>query len=255
MTFTSLPTWIYWPAKFLLVISLLTPMYFWGYSQGKTHDSIHNRSNHHRIANGIDVSHYQGIINWEKVGKSDLTFVYAKATGGETYVDPHFNHNWNGIRSTDLYRGAYHFFLASDDPLKQAEHFVHTVGPLREDDLPPMLDVEIYDHASRETIEAGALIWLEAVENATGRRPVIYTGSRFGTEVLSNSNFSKYPLWIAEYADEIKRIPIPWKHAGWTIWQHAESVQVDGITGHVDLNRFHSDVSSLKDFIKHSHQK
>lgn len=256
MRFNSLPTWIYWPAKIVLILILLSPLFFWVRGHIKLPESFSDHdSGNHKFSAGIDVSHYQGIINWKKVAKAELSFVYTKATSGITYVDPHFKHNWNGIRSTEMFRGAYHFFLATDDPQLQAENFIRTVGALRNHDMPPMLDVEILDHSSRSAVETGALAWLQAVEEATGRIPIIYTGSSFGTQILTNPDFSKYPLWIAEYSDHIKSIPKPWKHAGWTIWQYSSTSKVEGITGHVDMNRFHSDTASLEQFIKHSHKK
>lgn len=203
-------------------------------------------------ANGIDVSHYQGIINWKKVGNANIDFAYIKASSGDTYTDPHFIHNWNGVRTTKIYRGAYHFFLADDDPQQQAKHYINTIGSLGPHDLPPMLDVEILDHRTKAQVASGALAWLKAIEKATGRTPVIYTGSNFGSSVLSNPDFARYPLWIADYGKRINSIPEPWKHSGWTIWQHSETGKVEGISTAVDLNRFHADVSALKAFIKQS---
>jgi lysozyme len=202
---------------------------------------------------GIDVSHYQGNINWSKVALSDISFAYAKATGGETYTDPKFEYNWHHIRTTDIHRGAYHFFFAYDAPKKQAEHFIKTIGKLRKYDLPPMLDIEVSDHESYKVVGERALIWLQEVEKATKRIPIIYTNSSFGREVLTHPEFSRYPLWIADYEPEIKKIPSPWKHSGWTIWQHSSEGVINGIKGNVDLNLFHSDAGKLIRFIEESH--
>lgn len=202
---------------------------------------------------GIDVSHYQGDINWSTVERSGINFAYVKATGGETYKDPKFDKNWYLIRTTKVHRGAYHFFFAHDNPKTQAEHFLKTIGELREYDLPPMLDIEVSDHKSYKIVEERALIWLQEVEKATKRIPIIYTNSSFGSEVLTQEKFSRYPLWIAEYGKEIKEIPSPWKHSGWTIWQHSMKGEINGINGHVDLNRFYSDGGKLLRFIEESH--
>lgn len=200
-------------------------------------------------ARGVDVSHYQGTVNWSKVAEAGITFAYVKATNGKHFVDPKFHQNWHGLRTTHLYRGAYHFFLAGDDPVKQAEHFIKTMGELRAHDLPPMLDVEVSDHASAEKVEEGALVWLQTVEKAMGRRPVLYTDNGFADRVLTDTRFTNYPLWIAEYADDVHRLPKPWKGKGWVIWQYSQKGKVDGIDGHVDMDRFNGGVEKLKEFI------
>lgn len=247
---TAIPRWLYWPLKVLLVICIFSPFLFWFQHLIKLPGANDQTAGDPPF--GIDVSHYQGIINWDKVGESQVEFAYAKATSGETYVDPHFTHNWDGIRASGIYRGAYHFFLADDDPALQAANFLKTVGKLREYDLPPMLDVEIMDHASKDNLEVRVLAWLKAVEKETGRIPILYTDSDFGADVLSNPDFSRYPLWVAEYSDQISIIPSPWKKSGWTIWQHSEKGQIPGIDGDVDLDRFNTVLSDIREFIENS---
>lgn len=254
MQLSMIPAWVYWPVKIILVAALLSPVYFWVTApNGAKTTSPPVLIPSPSFTTGIDVSHYQGIINWDKVGKSHIQFVYTKATSGNTYVDPHFYHNWNGLRTTELYRGAYHFFLAEDDPTTQAQHFIRTLGKLKDTDLPPMLDVEILDHETDSQLEQGALVWLQTVEKATGRVPILYTGSSFGTEYLKKETFNQYPLWVADYANRVKSIPLPWKDQGWTLWQHSDTGQIDGISGHVDLSRFRANLAQFELFIKNSH--
>jgi lysozyme len=90
---------------------------------------------------GIDVSHYQGVVDWQQVAQNGMAFAFAKATEGITYVDPQLAANWDGIRVAGLVRGAYHFFEPNDDAAQQAQHFLSTVQ-LQPGDLPPVLDVE-----------------------------------------------------------------------------------------------------------------
>lgn len=204
---------------------------------------------------GIDVSHYQGVIDWKRVGRSGLDFVYIKATGGETYVDPDFAKNWHGARVANLTRGAYHFFLASDDAAKQAENFLKALGELRDSDLPPMLDVEITDGQAHAVVEQRALQWLQLVEKALGRKPIVYSDSYFGKTVLTDPAFSNYSFWVADYGEHIEAIPAPWKTTGWTFWQHSPHGVVSGIHGPVDMDRFHSNFRALQDFIRQSKVK
>ncbi len=162
-----------------------------------------------KITHGIDVSHYQGIINWKKVKEHDLGFVLVKATGGDNYTDPHFHSNWNGIRESGIIRGAYHFFYASDDPKKQARHFMSTVGKLGIYDLPPVLDVEISDHSPSKKLLKSVLTWLQIVEKGLKRRPLIYTDLSFGKGYLSDARLNKYNLWIATYEKKVTAVPSP----------------------------------------------
>jgi len=242
--------------KVLLVIGILMPLLIWGRHvfggepDKKSTLHISELFQHHN--HGIDVSHYQGTINWKQVAQDKVSFAYIKATGGETYTDPDFFHNWHHVRTTDIRRGAYHFFFAADDPVDQAKHFLSKISDLREHDLPPALDLEVSDHMPAEIVAERALVWLKEVEKSTKRIPVLYTNSSFGSQIVTNPAFSRYPLWIADYSTSIQKIPAPWEHSEWTMWQHSQSGTVKGINGHVDLNRFHTKVSSLDSFIKKS---
>jgi lysozyme len=201
---------------------------------------------------GIDVSHYQGVIDWKVVGKSNLGFVFVKATGGITYTDPMFHTNWHALRSQNMARGAYHFFYAADDGKAQAENFLKALGELKPTDLPPVLDVEIADHTDAKALLEGVLTWLETVEEETNRRPIIYTGVSFGQQFLTDPKLAKYPLWIADYGKKIEAIPAPWKDTSWSFWQHSQSGQSVGIKGLVDLDVFNGDADTFEAFIKSS---
>lgn len=198
-------------------------------------------------ASGVDVSHYQGTVDWEELADSDVSFAFTKATGGTSYVDPEFEENWHGIRSQGLYRGAYHYFYASDDPGRQADHFVRTLtqGGHGPKDLPPALDVEELDGASGDDLVEGVLAWLEAVEQQLGKRPMIYSDLAFAREYLTDQRLGAYPLWIAEYDSEEEGVPSPWESTGWAFWQHGQSSDVAGIDGEVDLDVYNGSEREL----------
>lgn len=183
---------------------------------------------------GIDVSHYQGDIDWAKVKAAGIVFAYAKATDGDTYTDPKFHANWQGMLGAGVLRGAYHFFQTNDDPATQANHFVEAIGALGADDLPPVVDLEVSNGVyGGNSIAANLQIWLDTVESATGRTPMIYTNSGFWNKTVSG-DFSRYPLWVAEYDVSAPKIPAGW--SGWNLWQYSQSGVVDGVTGSVDLD-------------------
>lgn len=202
---------------------------------------------------GIDVSHYQGTINWDKVASDGVKFTYIKATGGKGFIDPEFKKNWNGSRESGLSRGAYHFFYAAEDPIEQAKHFLNVVGEFKRNDLPPVLDVEITDHIDTENLRTRVLDWLKYVHEKTGKRPVIYSDIAFLDEHLNSTKLSEYPLWVADYQQSLGSLPISWQHAGWYIWQHGQG-NIQGIDGSVDLNIFNGSINAVDAFIFQAHE-
>ncbi len=183
---------------------------------------------------GIDVSHFQGTVDWVALKAAGLTFAFAKATGGNTEVDPKFTENWEGIRDAGLVRGAYHFFFPDLDAKAQAENFIATVH-LEPGDLPPVLDIEVSEGMSVEGIDDGVHVWLEMVAQAYGVTPIIYSNESFIAEYLS-SGFSAYPLWIADYSESAPAAPGDW--ITWTFWQYSERGQVNGVDGFVDQDLY-----------------
>jgi lysozyme len=201
---------------------------------------------------GIDVSHYQGTINWLDVEETNVHYVMVKATGGETYADPLFNRNWRHLTKVNLIRGAYHFFFAADDPIAQAQHYYHVVGQLTHRDLPPIVDVEEVDDVSAGVLLESLLTYLSEIEKLTKRTPIIYTNQAFGQQYLQDERLNKYPLWIADYEPELTILPSPWRNQGWHFWQYSEQGKVLGITSDVDLNRYQGSYEQLKLFIAQS---
>lgn len=193
---------------------------------------------------GIDVSHWQGTIDWNAVAADGVEFAFVKASEGGDYTDPRFAANWAGARRAGVIRGAYHFFRPQTDAMAQAAHFLRTV-PFAPGDLPPVLDVEVTDGRSMDAVAAGVRTWLQEVERATGRRPVIYTRASFWTAQMGGA-FGGYPLWVAHYGVASPGIPAGW--GGWTFWQHSDAGRVDGISGGVDLNWFNGDRAALDAF-------
>jgi lysozyme len=194
---------------------------------------------------GIDISHWQGTIDWDAVAADGVEFAFIKATEGGDYVDPRFAANWAGAQRAGVIRGAYHFYRPQTDAMAQAAHFLSTVQ-LAQGDLPPVLDVEVTDGRSAAMIAAGVRTWLQEVERATGHRPILYTRASFWTGQMG-SGFGGYPLWVAHYGVSSPSIPAEW--SGWTFWQHSDAGRVNGISGDVDLNWFNGDRQALDVFV------
>lgn len=189
---------------------------------------------------GIDVSQYQSDIDWDALAASnEVEFAYIRVGNG-LGTDTKFARNWPAARRVGLKRGAYQYFRPGMDALEEAQHYLALIddaGGYLADDLPPMIDVETSDDQSSATIVEAVRIWVEYVEQETGMRPVIYTGSYFWDDNVGSDAFSDYHVWTPHYTDN----PCPltsssW--AQWTIWQFTSTGRVTGIEGNVDINRF-----------------
>lgn len=194
---------------------------------------------------GIDVSHFQGHIDWPTVAQQGIAFAYAKASEGNSVTDPLFSTNYQAMRAAGIARGAYHFLHADIDAGQQARHFLDVLGTPQAGDLPPMLDVETACGMQCAAIDSCALEWLAAVQKALGCTPLIYSSLSFWNSNLAGSAaLCAYPLWIAEYTSAAAPV-LPHGVSGYTIWQHSQSGKVGGIAGAVDLDRFNGTAEAL----------
>ena len=197
---------------------------------------------------GLDLSHYQGTVDWNQVFQAGYSFAFIKATDGITYTDPMFQTNWNEASAAGLLRGAYHFFEPADDAQQQAENFLNAVS-LGAGDLPPVLDVESTSTSSQVSTSAiidGVAAWLQMVEEAAGLAPILYTNSGFWNR-LDTQQFGSYPLWIADYGVSSPTLPTGW--TSWTFWQYSQSGQIPGIQTSVDLDLFQGSLQQLQQMV------
>lgn len=222
-------------------------IYHFATDAGKKIADIRNKDllgKNRRKAIGIDISEYQGVINWSKVhalyNGFPIQFVFIRATVGCDRLDKRFKANWKGARSKKIISGAYHYYRPNENSLEQADLFIKTVH-LRKGDLPPVLDIEkMPDNQSIERLKIGLKRWLEKVEAHYKVRPIIYSGEKYYTRFLKKE-FSKYPFWIANYNFNREKID-----SDWLFWQFSEKSTVSGIEGNVDANVFNGDLSQLK---------
>ena len=194
---------------------------------------------------GIDVSHWDGTIDWGQVADGGQTFVFMKATEGTGFTDPEFAANWQGAKAAGVARGAYHFFHSNVDPIQQADYFLSVAGNDFSHDLPPMLDLEVTDNSTNAVVASTALAWLQHVQEVTGRAPVVYTSARFMNSIGNPSGFEAYPLFVANWQVTCPNVPTPW--TGWVFWQSTDSETVSGISGAsaVDGDSFNGDLAGL----------
>lgn len=197
---------------------------------------------------GIDIYHGDCISDINKVLSSGIQFIILKAW--EYSADPSFLSRWAALAKHSVIRGAYDFFHPETDPLRQAQKFINLVGPLQDGDLPCILDWERASGESTEVDKDRAIVWLNFVERATGKVPIIYGGNVIKEENL-DSRFVKYPLWVAEYGITCPKVGEPWASADipWKFWQGSESGNVPGMRGHCDLDVFNGSRADLVSFI------
>jgi len=192
---------------------------------------------------GIDVSYYQGTIDWDAVAADGVEFAFIRVSDGLGYPDSQFQNNWQGAQAAGILRGVYQFFREDEDPVDQADYLLAQMGGLGDGDLPPVIDVESTDGAGPGEIVANVQEWIDHVEAATGRKPIVYTGKYFWQDNVGSTAFSSYPLWAAHYGVTCPNIPDQWDD--WTFWQYSSSGAVDGIAGNVDVNRFNGSWADL----------
>jgi len=188
---------------------------------------------------GIDVSTYQGRIDWPKVARQQVRFAFIKASEGATLRDARFGRNWREARAAGILSGAYHYFQPNRDGGEQARLFISTV-PLRPGDLPPVLDVEAPRFHDVAELRREIHQWLDAVETHYQVRPILYSNYAFYRHYLAG-HFDDYPLWLAHY--EVARPALP--ASRWIIWQHSDEAYVPGIRGTVDFNVFQGSYEAL----------
>lgn len=190
-----------------------------------------------RVA-GIDVSRWQGVIDWQAVvaAEAGYRFAFIRATIGDSYVDPRFHINWAGASAAGLLISAYHVIKPNVSAQKQVAHFFDVLDG-READLPLVVDVERNDGQNASAVSRCVAECVKLIETQSGRAPIIYTAAWCWNKFTRQAAFWKaYDLWVASYTSQ-PRMPRDWDT--WKFWQYSESGNVSGInTRKTDLNWF-----------------
>lgn len=182
---------------------------------------------------GMDISHYQGEINWDQVAAmriddDSIQFVFIKATEGLNLEDDRKRQNAYGARGADIDYGFYHFFILSQSARKQAEFFCEEIGGYNFD-LRPVLDVEPDGEVVGSKLRDSVKVFLDFVHMRLQVRPIIYTYHNLYKEHLSRMNEH---FWVAKYSKSCPAM----SDENVIIWQFSETGNVDGIGEKVDLN-------------------
>lgn len=203
---------------------------------------------------GVDVSSYQGDIDWKTLSSQGIAFAFIKATEGSSFVDEYFAYNYEQAQKTGICVGAYHFFSYDSQGLTQAENHIKTVAPF-EGMLPPVVDLEFYGDKEKDPppkdevdVQLGAM--LEALEAYYGLKPIIYATER-SYELYLAGDYEAYDIWIRSIVTE-PRLP---DDRDWTFWQFTNRERLDGYAGketYIDMNVFHGSEEAFAAYPKYT---
>jgi lysozyme len=194
---------------------------------------------------GVDVSRWQGNINWSVLKKNGANFAYIKATDGGDHLDPMFRRNWNGAEAAGVKRGAYHFFYWCRSASHQADWFIRHV-PRDANALPPVIDVEwtrsrsCPRHPSQAAVVKKMNTFMNMLESHYGQRPIIYTAPDFYEDNLQGA-FPNHPFWLRAVAEHPSQV---YPGRKWVFWQYSGTGLSKGVGEKIDLNVFNGDAAA-----------
>lgn len=190
---------------------------------------------------GIDVSEWQGYIDYNEVKEDGIEIVYIKASEGTNIIDPYFKTNYDNAKSNGLKVGMYHYLTARtvEEAERQAEYFCSVISGTSPDCRLAM-DFEDFGDLSKEEINDISFAFLEKVEKLTGKEVVVYSDLYNAENTFSAELAEKYPLWIAEY--EVSNPSSTGKWVKWIGFQYSDTGRVDGISAYVDKDEFTEDI-------------
>jgi lysozyme len=204
------------------------------------------------VLEGIDVSHFQGIIDWRAVASAGKSFAFIRMSDAG-FRDPRFAANWAGAKAAGLTRSAYQFFRPAESPVAQADLMLSSMGPLQDGDLPPTLDVETLcarpdtqctSGTSPAATADAVSVWVDRVSRATGMTPILYTSPGFWAQLPSRGIEARTIPFISHWNVGRPSVPGAWKR--WAFWQYTDKGQCPGIQGTVDLDRFEGNAVTLR---------
>lgn len=243
------PRWAWWIGSIAIILVYIWAFYYFFVSPtGFRWRALYGDAEYPEgyEIHGIDISHYQGKIDWEQLKNAmiegcPVRFVIIKSTEGASRLDDHFRENFNQVRDYGFIRGVYHFWSNKSSAREQAYYFLDKVH-LTEGDLPPVLDIEHKPaDKSVDDFQRDVLTWLHIVEDKYHAKPIIYTYYKFKEKYLSAPVFDDYPYWIAHYyVDKIEY------KGEWKFWQHTDAGRLPGIKGYVDFNIYNGSFYDLK---------
>ena len=206
---------------------------------------------------GVDVSSYQGEIDWSVLSSQKISFAFIKATEGSSFVDEYFAYNFQEAQKTSLSVGAYHFFSYDSEGKTQAENFINTVVPF-EGMLPPVIDLEFYgdkekNPPARADVEKQLKVMLVLLEEHYNQKPIIYATEKSYELYLSN-DYKEYDIWIRNVFSK----PKLYDERSWTFWQYTNRKKLKGYNGtekYIDVNVFNGSSQEFSAYLENNAYK
>lgn len=193
--------------------------------------------------NGIDVSNWQGYINYEEVKNAGIEVVYIKASQGSNIKDAYFDINYENAKNSGLKVGFYHFLTATNEYEAEEEaKFFASVISGKVPDCKLVMDYEVFNGSNREEIDNISRTFLETVKKLTGKDIIIYSDLSNAKNIFNESLAENYELWLAYYGDynELTNVETSWnRYIG---VQYTDRGIVSGIVGRVDRNLFTAEI-------------
>jgi len=195
----------------------------------------------------IDVSKWQGDINWAKVAATGVKVAYIKATESTDYTNANYAKDRAAANANGITIGAYDFAQPSTaggveaNARAEANYFLQQAG-VKKGDLAPVLDLESHNGLSKDDMTKWASTWADTVQGATGVQPTVYVSPSFWNSHFDPSIASKFHLWVAHWGADTPTIPAGFQ--SWSGWQYTSDGAVDGIEGRVDMDKI-KDPASL----------
>lgn len=211
---------------------------------------LNHPSNKKYPVRGVDVSSYQGKIDWYTLSAQNISFAFIKATEGSKFVDDNFAYNYNQAQKTNLRVGAYHFFSFDSSGAEQADNFINNVEKI-EDMLPPVVDIEFYGDKKKNPPDKSKVRkqldeLLQKLESHYGIKPIIYATQSSYEKYISGA-YDDYDIWIRN----VYFSPYMPDEKQWTFWQYTDKGQLDGYSGdekYIDINVFNGTEEQFKKY-------
>ncbi len=195
------------------------------------------------VYQGIDVSNWQGYINYEEVRNAGIQIVYIKASQGTNIKDAYFDINYENAKANGLHVGFYHFLTATntEEAIKEANFFASVISG-KTPDCKLVLDYETFGGAGRQEINSIARTFMERTEELTKKQIILYSDLSNARNTFDTSLAEDYGLWIAYYENRNNLINI---ETSWNTYigiQYTDRGNVNGINGNVDRDLYTEEI-------------
>ena len=231
----------------LIIFTVITSLFYFGIIH------FNSPSYEEYPVRGVDASVYQGDINWSALKQQDIKFAFIKATEGSDFVDKNFKHNWEEAHNVGLYVGAYHFFSFESSGKTQAENFINVVGELKQNSLPPVIDIEYYNvndkkSVSNEKICKEIKVMSNVLEEYYGKKPILYVTYKTYKDFIGEG-LNDNMIWVRSVYCK----PFFVDSNEWTFWKYSNRHRLYGYSGeerYIDMNVFNGTLYEFYDLFE-----